>query len=311
VDNAGNTETSGTVPAANAISVIVSTTANPCPCTVFNASQPIQPTTSNSKNDGSALNLGMKFIPSQSGYITALRFYKSPTNAGTHTGMLHTAAGTLLAQAVFVNETASGWQQVNLTTPVPVTAGSTYVVSYHSSPGNYSSTEGFFETSLVNGPLTAPSSASSGGNGLYLYGGAPAMPVSTYNASNYWVDVVFNTTISSGARISTPESMMQDSQEATGRNRPGTRGTLAFGLGQNAPNPSNGFTTIRYSVPVRTRVTLSLYDMQGRLVRVLEKGTRDAGEHSLQLDTRNLGKGMYFYTMNADGFSSSKRLIVE
>jgi hypothetical protein len=311
VDNAGNTETSGTVPAANAISVIVSTTANPCPCTVFNASQPIQPTTSNSKNDGSALNLGMKFIPSQSGFITALRFYKSPTNAGTHTGMLHTAAGTLLAQAVFVNETASGWQQVNLTTPVPVTAGSTYVVSYHSSPGNYSSTEGFFETSLVNGPLTAPSSASSGGNGLYLYGGAPAMPVSTYNASNYWVDVVFNTSISSGARISTPESMLQDSQEATGRIRPGARGTLAFGLGQNAPNPSNGFTTIRYSMPVRTRVTLSLYDMQGRLVRVLTQGVKEAGEHSLQLDTRNLGKGMYFYTMSADGFSSSKRLIVE
>jgi hypothetical protein len=105
--------------------------------------------------------------------------------------------------------------------------------------------------------------------------------------------------------------MLQDSQEATGRIRPGARGTLAFGLGQNAPNPSNGFTTIRYSMPVRTRVTLSLYDMQGRLVRVLTQGVKEAGEHSLQLDTRNLGKGMYFYTMSADGFSSSKRLIVE
>jgi flagellar hook assembly protein FlgD len=80
---------------------------------------------------------------------------------------------------------------------------------------------------------------------------------------------------------------------------------------QNAPNPSSGFTVIRYSVPAKTQVTLTLYDMQGRLVRVLVKGTREAGEHSLEVDTRNLGKGMYFYRMSADGFSSSKRLIVE
>jgi hypothetical protein len=308
VDNAGNVETPAAPPAANAITVTATTTVNPCPCTLFNAAQPVQPTTSNSKNDGSALNLGMKFIPSQSGYITALRFYKSPTNAGTHTGMLHTPDGTLLAQAVYINETASGWQQVNLTTPVPVTAGNTYVVSYHSTPGNYSSTERFFETSLVNGPLTAPSSASSGGNGLYLYDGTPAMPVSTYNESNYWVDIVFNTVLPSGARISTQETMTRDSQEPAPANR---RGAMNYGLAQNAPNPSTGFTTIRYSVPVRTQVTLTLYDMQGRLVRVLTQGVKEAGEHKLELDTRNLGKGMYFYKMNADGFSGSRRLIVE
>ena len=44
-------------------------------------------------------------------------------------------------------------------------------------------------------PLHVPqSSAVSGGNGVYLYGGSPAFPTDTYNATNYWIDVVFTTT---------------------------------------------------------------------------------------------------------------------
>ena len=40
-------------------------------------------------------------------------------------------SGTLLASATFTNESASGWQQVNFSNPVPITAGTTYVASYH------------------------------------------------------------------------------------------------------------------------------------------------------------------------------------
>ena len=51
---------------------------------------------------------------------------------------------------------------------------------------------GFASASVTNGPLTAPaSSAVSGGNGVYAYGNSPSLPVNTYNANNYWVDVVF------------------------------------------------------------------------------------------------------------------------
>ena len=68
--------------------------------------------------DGSAVELGVKFTSSQNGFITGIRFYKSAANTGTHVGNLWTDGGTLLASAVFTGETASGWQQVNFSSPV-------------------------------------------------------------------------------------------------------------------------------------------------------------------------------------------------
>ena len=72
------------------------------------------------------------------GYITGIRFYKASANTGTHIGNLWTSAGQLLASATFTNETASGWQQVNFSQPVPVTKNTTYVASYFAPNGHYS-----------------------------------------------------------------------------------------------------------------------------------------------------------------------------
>ena len=140
-------------------------------------------------NDPNPIELGVQFSASTAGSITALRFYKGPQNTGTHTGNLWSATGTLLASAPFTNETASGWQQVNLPTPVAITAGTTYFASYHTN-GYYSATPNYFATATTNGPLTFPASASSGGNGVYTYGSTSTLPSSTYNATNYYVDVI-------------------------------------------------------------------------------------------------------------------------
>ena len=75
-------------------------------------------------------------------------------NTGTHVGDLWSSTGTFFATATFTNETANGWQQVNLSTPVVVTAGTTYVVSYRTS-GDYSVTSNYFVTAHTNGLLTA------------------------------------------------------------------------------------------------------------------------------------------------------------
>ena len=72
-----------------------------------------------------------------------------------------------------------------------ITANTTYVASYHTNKGEYSNDDNFFANSYTNGPLTAPSSASSGGNGVYAYSGSNVFPNNTYNATNYWVDIVF------------------------------------------------------------------------------------------------------------------------
>ncbi|KRR21604.1 hypothetical protein CQ13_30745 [Bradyrhizobium retamae] len=143
-----------------------------------------------SVNDPSSVELGLKFQASTTGDVTGLRFYKGPSNTGTHVAHLWTSTGTLLATATFTNETASGWQQVDFATPVTITAGTTYVASYHTS-GNYAADPGLFSSAVTNGPLTAPSSATSGGNGVYAYGSGALFPTDSYNSTSYGVDVLF------------------------------------------------------------------------------------------------------------------------
>jgi len=142
-------------------------------------------------NDPNAVELGVKFSSSENGYITGIRFYKGPQNTGAHVADLWSAGGTLLDSAAFANETASGWQEVDFAQPVAITAGTTYVASYHTNVGEYSADPNFFANPLTSGPLTAPASSSSGGNGVYAYGAADLFPNQTYNSTNYGVDVVF------------------------------------------------------------------------------------------------------------------------
>lgn len=138
------------------------------------------------ENDSAVVEVGTRFTPAVSGQVTAIRFLKGPGNGGTHVGSLWTSNGTKLASVTFTGETASGWQSATLATPVQLTAGTTYVVSYRAPQGHYAVTENFFTTPLVSGNLTAPSGA-----GRYLYGAAGGFPTSTYMSSNYFVDVVF------------------------------------------------------------------------------------------------------------------------
>jgi hypothetical protein len=149
-----------------------------------------------SVSETSAVNLGVQFTPQENGYITGVRFYKGSGNTGTHVGSLWTTSGTLLGQITFTNETATGWQQANFSSPIAVTAGTTYVASYLAPNGGYAADANYFANSDVNNPpLFVPASpAVTGGNGVYTYGSSSAFPASTYGATNYWVDVVFNTT---------------------------------------------------------------------------------------------------------------------
>ena len=164
-----------------------------CPCSIWSASA--TPSAA-SASDTTAVNLGVQFTPEENGWITGVRFYKGSSNTGTHVGSLWTASGTLLGQVTFTNESATGWQQASFSSPIAVTAGTTYVASYFAPNGGYADDSAYFSSSGVfNSPLYAPPSpAVSGGNGLYGYGSSPGFPASTYNATNYWVDVVFTAT---------------------------------------------------------------------------------------------------------------------
>ena len=126
------------------------------------------------------------------GYITGIRFYKASANTGTHVGNLWTSSGTLLATATFTNETASGWQQVNFSSPVAITANTVYVASYHANVGHYSDDQNYFQGAGVDSPpLHALADGVSGVNGVYAYGSTSSFPNQGWRSSNYWVDVVF------------------------------------------------------------------------------------------------------------------------
>lgn len=141
-----------------------------------------------SANDPGPVELGLRFRAATNGTITAIRFYKASDNLGPHVGNLWTGTGQLLASVAFADETASGWQQAALAAPVAIDADTPYVVSYHAPAGRYSFDGAYFGADRVSGPLTAPAA---GGNGVFAYGAAGAFPSGTFNATNYWVDVVF------------------------------------------------------------------------------------------------------------------------
>ena len=181
VDDSGNFETPGA-------GITVTST---CPCSLWNVAT--TPATV-SANDTGAVELGVKFSADSNGFVTGLRFYKGPQNTGTHVGHLWTSTGTLLATVTFTGETASGWQQVTLPTAVAVTAGTTYVASYHAPVGRYAFNSAYFTAEYVDAPLRGLASGASGGNGVYKYGASGSgFPTQTSNATNYWVDVVFTT----------------------------------------------------------------------------------------------------------------------
>jgi hypothetical protein len=161
-----------------------------CPCSVFPAY-----TTPGGVDSGDPYSVvvGVKVRPSVGGRIQGVRFYKSSANTGTHTGSLWTSDGILLATGTFTGETATGWQTLMFATPVPVKPGVTYVASYYAPNGHYSYDVGyFFNDPAGQAPITALANSTSGGNGVFSYGGASAFPSSSYNAANYWVDVIFD-----------------------------------------------------------------------------------------------------------------------
>ena len=143
-------------------------------------------------NDGTPLELGVKFVPLVDGKVSGVRFYKPPSDNSTHTGRLWEADGTPITSVVFSNESASGWQEAIFATPVDVTANTTYVVSYTSTSGHYSSTTLYFMTQGITSQyLRAPNNVGAGGNGNGVFANGGQFPTGSYQGTNYWVDALF------------------------------------------------------------------------------------------------------------------------
>jgi hypothetical protein len=83
-----------------------------------------------------------------------------------------------------------------------------------------------------------------------------------------------------------------------------------FQLLQNSPNPVHNSTTISYSLPTATQVTLSIYDITGRLVETLANDTQQPGIHQVRWDRKANPSGVYFYRLKAGEFVETRKIVV-
>lgn len=83
-----------------------------------------------------------------------------------------------------------------------------------------------------------------------------------------------------------------------------------FKLMQNYPNPFNPNTTIRYTIPKASRVTLKVYNVLGQEVATLVNEEKFAGSHEIHWNANKLSSGVYFYRLKAGSFTSIKKMLL-
>ncbi len=83
-----------------------------------------------------------------------------------------------------------------------------------------------------------------------------------------------------------------------------------FELNQNYPNPFNPVTSISYTLPKATNVTISIYNALGQLVKLFEQGYQTPGSYKLLFDASTLTSGIYIYQLRAGEFTSSKKMML-
>lgn len=216
-------------------------------------------------DENQSLEVGVKFRTDVSGFVRGIRFYKGAFNTGSHTGTLWAGSGTQLATGTFINETATGWQELRFATPVAVSADTTYVASYHSQ-GYYSATLQYFKISGVNkNSLHLLRDGDDGSNGVYNYGNNTIFPTRSSQSSNYYVDVIFlpnpppnqyqinNVQIASSDLANNSDiAKRSSSQIFTGNNtfRPSVNSASSFSIQATNGTPQFVVSTLDYRVYV-------------------------------------------------------------
>ena len=85
---------------------------------------------------------------------------------------------------------------------------------------------------------------------------------------------------------------------------------LDYSLAQNYPNPFNPTTTIIYSLPKSSLVTLEIYDILGRRITTLVNGEKRSGTYKVIWNARNIPSGIYFYKISVGGYSRTNKMIL-
>jgi hypothetical protein len=96
----------------------------------------------------------------------------------------------------------------------------------------------------------------------------------------------------------------------TGITHNGNEIPKTYSLSQNYPNPFNPSTDIKFSIPKNSAVKLTVFDITGKEVAVLVDGQLNAGIYKYNFDASNIATGVYFYKVEADGFTDVKKMML-
>ena len=91
---------------------------------------------------------------------------------------------------------------------------------------------------------------------------------------------------------------------------PGVSVASGFELSQNYPNPFNPSTTIAYNLKQAADVTLEVFNVTGQKVATLANGRKPAGQYEVNFDAADIASGIYFYTLNANGQSLTRKMVL-
>jgi len=86
--------------------------------------------------------------------------------------------------------------------------------------------------------------------------------------------------------------------------------TKEFNLFQNYPNPFNPSTTIKYHLNNRAKIKISIFDIEGRVIKTLVNQTKNSGDHAILFDASDLASGVYIYNLKVDNFVQGRKMLL-
>ncbi len=84
----------------------------------------------------------------------------------------------------------------------------------------------------------------------------------------------------------------------------------SYMLSQNYPNPFNPETTIRYSIPEKSRVVIKVFDVLGKEIKTVVDNELAEGAHQVKFNAGGLPSGVYFYRITAGKYSETKKMLI-